>query len=164
MSLFGNNENIIFFLIYFFIVAIIILSCVAIIVLILKLLWKIFRKIFNIEKRVRLVDKDIIEEPKTIKEDYNKEVVDRSRTQALGNFGGSFIKDKKEEVKEEKDIVKEQREKWEKDIAEGLSQLKKYSSEEEPAKLSGLPRREEKGEEAVAGERIKIPRAKKYSS
>ena len=61
-------------------------------------------------------------------------------------------------MKEEKDIVKEQREKWEKDIAEGLSQLKKSSSEdkkeevkEEKASVNG---RIEHLKSSLAGESV----------
>ncbi len=171
------TENLIFFSIYFFIIAIVVLSCAVIIVSIFKSLQKLFRRIFNIEEREKRIDKDVTEEFKIIKEDYSKEIANMPKNQVIGNLGGpaqnpadieagepashdAAASDGEE--KEQKDIVKEQRAKKEKDIAEGLGEFKKSSSEEKLSKLSGLPDREEKDEEVGIGEKIKIPRAKRF--
>lgn len=82
------TENLIFFFIYLFIIAIVVLSCAVIIVSIFKSLKKLFRRIFNIEERAKLIDKDATEESKIIKEDYSKEIANMPKNQVLGNLGG----------------------------------------------------------------------------
>jgi len=119
-SFFKNRENLIFFFIYLFIIAIVVLSCAVIIVSIFKSLQKLFRRIFNIEEKVKRIDKDATEESKIIKEDYGKEIANVPKKQVLGNLGRSVSSNEEEPARvmpaqaggeEEKstDIVKERR-------------------------------------------------------
>jgi Na+-transporting methylmalonyl-CoA/oxaloacetate decarboxylase gamma subunit len=162
---FTKSDNLLFLFIISVIFLIAFLIFLFILSKIIKEIKKIIEKLFNIE----------IKKPKP--EQEQKEDVDWLKGQLPGSeepvgvprqkiSGGDFIQNfnsGEKKVEEETDIVKIQRAKEQKDVAEGLSKLKSGSSAGQSTVESKMPSRTDNQEqEDNSRQKIIIPRAKRF--
>lgn len=158
---FTNTDNIIFLSVIFVLGLIVFFVFLFILVKIVGVIKKLIRRIFSTDSRKPKFNQktadSLIEKAKAEKE------AARPKPKILGSDSAKIISSDKEELEEKnKNIIDSQKEKGQKDIAEGLSKLKAGAAPGKETLESKMPSRFEDQEEN-SHEKIKIPRAKRFT-